>query len=161
MRAISYAIIRLGLLGGTIVAMKTFVLATTLVGALLSICSSASAQGEIYKWVDSEGRLHFSNAPTHNAESVDDALPPASSFAAPPEPTPATTGSNPPSLDAESPPQPTAQVPSEDSEPTVEEPAVESESDPALEEPPPPSASADTPGLSEPADLSQEESATE
>lgn len=135
--------------------MKTFVLDTMLAGVLfLFICSFASVQGEIYKWTDPQGRLHFSNAPTGNAEAVDDALPPASSFAAPPEPTPVPTASSIPSSDADSPPQPTAQVPAEESEPLVEDPTTGSDAVPLPEESPPPSASADVPGISDSADLS-------
>ena len=38
------------------------------------------AQGAIYKWVDSKGTAHYSNTPTREARSIDDELPPATSF---------------------------------------------------------------------------------
>ncbi len=38
------------------------------------------AQGAIYKWVDSKGTVHYSNTPTREARSIDDELPPATSF---------------------------------------------------------------------------------
>jgi uncharacterized membrane-anchored protein len=164
-----------GFFGAMITILKTFVLTIVPVGTLLFfICSSATAQGEIYKWTDPQGRLHFSNAPTENAEAVDDVLPPASSFTASPESTPTSTASNAPSLGTDSPPQSTtAQAPTEDRDPPVEEPAAESETAPTPEEPPQPSALADVPGINDPADLSnvpgigdpaalsQEESSTE
>lgn len=174
MRATSYAIMQFGFLGEPLALMKIFVPTTTLVGTFLFfIGSSAPALGEIYKWTDPQGHLHFSNTPTGKAEAVDDALPPASSFVAPPEPTPAPTVSSIPSSDASSPPQPTAPVPSADSEPLNEEPTVESETVPTPAGLPPASADvpgisdladpadlADLPGISDPAELSQEESAT-
>ena len=41
------------------------------------------AQGTIYKWIDSDGRLHYSNTPTDEACSVDAEPPPATSFGTP------------------------------------------------------------------------------
>src|SRR5215471_15198634 len=43
-------------------------------------CTSAFAQGGIYKWTDATGSLHFSNTPTREAQAVDDILPPAANF---------------------------------------------------------------------------------
>ena len=47
-------------------------------------------QAQIYKWVDAEGRLHFSDSPIGKAEAVDAELPPASEFISPRPPTPPT-----------------------------------------------------------------------
>ena len=65
--------------------MKTYIAASALVlsfGALVW-SAPALAQGSIYKWVDSAGRLHYSNTPTDEARAVDDELPPATSFGTP------------------------------------------------------------------------------
>ena len=65
--------------------MKTRIAASALVlsfGALVW-SAAAFAQGTIYKWVDSAGRLHYSNTPTDAARAVDDELPPAASFGTP------------------------------------------------------------------------------
>ena len=40
-------------------------------------------QETIYKWADSDGRLHYSNTPTDEARSVEAELPPATSFGTP------------------------------------------------------------------------------
>ena len=54
--------------------------------------SSVAAQGTLYKWTDAQGRVHYTNTPTRSdAQTVDDTLPPASSFVGSPEPAPATT----------------------------------------------------------------------
>ena len=83
--------------------------------SVLCVVSSAAAQGSIYKWVDAQGRIHYSDTPIDHAESVDDALPPAANFATPAEPeSPATTATEPPS---EPPLSPTATVPAPSSEP--------------------------------------------
>ncbi len=47
-------------------------------------------QGQIYKWVDAEGRIHFSDSPIGEADVVDEELPPASQFISPRPPTPPT-----------------------------------------------------------------------
>jgi hypothetical protein len=63
------------------------------VGFFLAVsASSVVAQGTLYKWTDAQGRVHYTNTPTRSdAQTVDDALPPASSFVGSPEPAPATT----------------------------------------------------------------------
>jgi Domain of unknown function (DUF4124) len=63
---------------------------------LFLACSSAFAQGVIYKWIDAKGKIHFSNTPTREAEAVDDTLPPASTFDTQAEPTPPATASTQP-----------------------------------------------------------------
>ncbi len=53
----------------------------TLVSALSLIFSSAPvASQNIYKWTDAQGRVHFSNTPVGAADSVDEDLPPSTSF---------------------------------------------------------------------------------
>ena len=47
-------------------------------------------QAQIYKCVDAERRLHFSDSPIGKAEAVDAELPPASEFISPRPPTPPT-----------------------------------------------------------------------
>ena len=47
-------------------------------------------QGQIYKWVDAEGRIHFSDSPIGKADVVDEELPPTSQFISPRPPTPPT-----------------------------------------------------------------------
>ena len=46
--------------------------------------------GQIYKWVDAEGRIHFSDTPVDKAEAIDETLPPTSQFISPRPPTPPT-----------------------------------------------------------------------
>jgi hypothetical protein len=75
---------------------KTLVVATMVSWALFLTLSSAQAQGTLYKWTDAQGRVHYSNAPTRgDAQTVDDALPPASSFAAPQATGPASASPQP------------------------------------------------------------------
>jgi len=52
------------------------------ISVMLSIfISSAPVIGQnIYRWTDEKGRVHFSNAPVKEAQSVDDELPPAANF---------------------------------------------------------------------------------
>lgn len=109
-----------------------------------------AAQGRIYKWVDANGRVHYSDAPVGQAEDVDAALPPASSFGTLPAPegaespppaddTPSlpTAPPSPPESDFSSPPAaespPVASLPEE--EPGVIPPAAGEESPPAAGEP--------------------------
>jgi hypothetical protein len=80
--------------------------------SLLVTASSAAAQGRIYKWVDAQGRIHFSDTPTGNAESVDEALPPASNFGTQPEPAARPLASTEPPADTVTPPPATATPPS-------------------------------------------------
>ena len=75
----------------------TLVVCISLLNMLLSLGISGMpmtgpdvVQGEIYKWVDAEGRLHFSDTPIGKAEAVDEELPPASEFISPRPPTPPT-----------------------------------------------------------------------
>jgi uncharacterized protein DUF4124 len=101
-------------------------------------CSSAFAQGGIYKWTDIKGTIHFSNTPTHEAETVDDLLPPAANFERPTEPAPPSTASTTPVPQAPAPPaNANRPIPSED-----EAPPLPSEPT-AVVEP----AAADSPGL--------------
>ena len=59
--------------------MKQFHIGITIVLSIL--VSSVAALGQnIYRWTDEQGRVHFSNAPVKEAQSVDDDLPPASNF---------------------------------------------------------------------------------
>ncbi len=44
-------------------------------------------QGTIYTWVDSKGTVHYSDTPTGEARSINDALPPAASFGTHPDST--------------------------------------------------------------------------
>ena len=84
--------------------MKTRIAASALVltfGALVW-SAAALAQGTIYKWVDSAGRLHYSNTPTDEARAVNDELPPAASFGTPaasPSPIAAVPSSGTPTSD--------------------------------------------------------------
>jgi len=97
------------------------------------------AQGGIYKWTDAKGRVHFSNAPTGRAESVDEALPPASTFATQLEPTsPAPTATE-PAAEAATPP-----VTAEETPPFIPTPAIPQPTSPAVPELTP----ADEPGMS-------------
>src|SRR5713226_1408870 len=53
--------------------------------------SSVTPQERIFQWIDAQGRRHYSNAPTGDTVSVDDVLPPTSSFANPLELIPPAT----------------------------------------------------------------------
>lgn len=57
----------------------------------LSLVASA-AWGEVYKWTDSQGRVHYSDTPRHNARAVD--LPAMSTFEPPPTPIASTPARN-------------------------------------------------------------------
>ena len=144
--------------------MKTLVPAIAL-GWLFSLaCSSALAEGSIYKWTDAKGRLHFSNAPTREAEAVDDSLPPASTFGTEAEPTPPTTASTAPVPEARSPRSGVDATPPTESEPTAtgpsanDEPGLAAEGSPAM---PAPSASAGLPAQAEPSDSGESDSEPE
>ena len=76
--------------------MKKLMPAGVLGWFLFLACSSAFAQGGIYKWTDVKGTIHFSNTPTREAETVNDLLPPAANFERPPEPAPPAAASTTP-----------------------------------------------------------------
>ncbi|MBI3756502.1 MAG: DUF4124 domain-containing protein [Deltaproteobacteria bacterium] len=46
----------------------------------LLFCSAPVTGQNIYRWTDPQGRIHFSNAPVHEANVIDDELPPATNF---------------------------------------------------------------------------------
>ena len=138
--------------------MKTLVPAMTLGWFLFLACSSARAQG-IYKWTDAKGRLHFSNAPTREAETVDDSLPPASTFGTEAEPTPPATASTAPAPEARSPRSGVDATPLTESEPTTTGPTANDE--PGLSAEGSPSASASLPTQAEPSDSGEGDSAQE
>ena len=46
----------------------------------LLFCSAPVTGQNIYRWTDPQGRIHFSNAPVHEAKAIDDELPPAPNF---------------------------------------------------------------------------------
>jgi len=109
--------------------MKMLMPIVILGGFLFLACSSAFAQGGIYKWTDAKGSIHFSNTPTREAEVVDDILPPASNFGRQTEPTPPAIASTNPVPQAPAPPadanEPTPseyEAPPPASEPTIVEP---------------------------------------
>jgi hypothetical protein len=65
---------------------SALVLCTSLLSLVISgisVTGPRVVHGEIYKWVDAEGRLHFSDSPIGKAEAVDEELPPASEFISP------------------------------------------------------------------------------
>jgi hypothetical protein len=129
--------------------MKMLVPIVVLGGFLFLACSFTFAQGGIYKWTDAEGRIHFSNAPTGNAESVDQTLPPASTFGGQLEPTPPATAATEPVPQAGSPPDATEEAPPVANTPAITEPTPADEPGLSAEEPPiapVPSVSADIPG---------------
>jgi len=136
--------------------MKTLVPAMTLGWFLFLACSSARAQG-IYKWTDAKGRLHFSNAPTREAEAVDDSLPPASTFGTETEPTPPATEA--PASAARSPRSDVDAPPPAESEPTATGPSANDE--PGVSAEGSPSASAGLPAQAEPSDSGEGDSAQE
>ncbi len=72
---------------------STFALGISLLSLVISgipLTGPDVVQAQIYKWVDAEGRLHFSDSPIGKAEAVDAELPPASEFISPRPPTPPT-----------------------------------------------------------------------
>ena len=138
--------------------MKTLVPAMTLGWFLFLACSSARAQG-IYKWTDAKGRLHFSNAPTREAEAVDDSLPPASTFGTEAEPTPPATEAPAPASAARSPRSDVDAPPPAESEPTATGPSANDE--PGVSAEGSPSASAGLPAQAEPSDSGEGDSAQE
>src|SRR5712691_10083252 len=102
---------------------------------LFLTCSSVLAQGGIYKWTDAKGRIHFSNAPTGNAEAVDETLPPPSTFATQPEPTSPAIAATEPAAGAASPPVTTEEVPPPIPIPAAAEPTPADEPGLSAEEP--------------------------
>jgi hypothetical protein len=94
-----------------------------LIAALsLLFASSPVSSQNIYKWIDAQGHVHFSNTPIGAADSVDDELPPSTNFgdnsASPDSPTQASPSTEP----QNAPPQPTttAAVPQQDEEEDTE-----------------------------------------
>ena len=86
---------------------------------LALVFSSAPVIGQsIYKWTDERGRIHFSNAPVKEAQSVDEELPPAANFGG-------TQDAASPSAEA----PPAATQPSDASQPTAALPPDEGESE--------------------------------
>ncbi len=72
---------------------STFALGISLLSPVINgipLTGPDVVQAQIYKWVDAEGRLHFSDSPIGKAEVVDAELPPASEFISPRPPTPPT-----------------------------------------------------------------------
>lgn len=138
---------------------------------LLSIPPAAHAR--IYKWVDAQGRIHYSDTPVGNAAPVDDTLPPASIFTLPPEATPAAAKPTEPDPGAVAPqaPSPTVVVPPTEDELTDDAPPADTEPT-AQDNPPniadapenvpeeesvaPPSLTADAPDVSLPPDAALE-----
>lgn len=144
--------------------MKTFVSAIALGCLLFLACSSALAQGNIYKWTDAKGRLHFTNAPTREAQAVDDSLPPASTFGTEAEPTPPATASTEPAPEAPSPRSGVDATPPAESEPPATGPTANDEPGLPAEGPavgPAPSASADLPAPAEPSDSGESDTEQE
>lgn len=89
----------------------------------------AAAQARIYKWVDAEGGIHYSDSPVGDAASVDDVLPPASIFTLPPTVIPPAAPPSQPPPEAVAPPAPTPSVvaPPADGEFTDDEPSADTE----------------------------------
>ena len=58
----------------------------------LIFCSAPVTGQNIYRWTDLQGRLHFSNAPVHEAKAIDDELPLNSKEAQTAERAPVTGG---------------------------------------------------------------------
>jgi len=134
------------------VTMKMLTPAVVLGWLLFLPGASVLAQGGIYKWTDAKGRVHFSNAPTGRAESVDEALPPTSTFATQPEPTPPATAATEPAAGTAAPPVTTEEAPPVIPPPTATAPTPADEPGMSAEEPaiaPVPSASATIPGPDE------------
>ena len=78
----------------------------------------AMTNAQIYKWVDAEGRVHYSDTPTDEAQDVNEELPPASRFTGRARP-PAASPEEAPASDTEQPQQeasadPPAESPSTD-----------------------------------------------
>ena len=144
--------------------MKILASALALGWFLFLACSAALAEGNIYKWIDAKGRLHFSNAPTREAEAVDDSLPPASTFGTEAAPTPPATASTAPTPEARSPRSGGDVAPPAGSEPintgstANDEPGVSAEGSPSV---PAPSASAGLPAQAESGDSGESDSEQE
>jgi hypothetical protein len=58
----------------------------------LIFCSAPVTGQNIYRWTDLQGRIHFSNAPVHEAKAIDDELPLNSKEAQAAERAPVTGG---------------------------------------------------------------------
>ena len=144
--------------------MKTLAFAIALGWFLFLACSAALAEGNIYKWTDAKGRLHFSNAPTREAQTVDDSLPPTSTFGTEAEPTPPATTATAPTPEARSPRSDGDVAPPTESEPidtgstANEEPGLSAEGSPSM---PAPSASAGPPAQAESGDSGESDSEQE
>jgi hypothetical protein len=108
-----------------------------LCGLSLSLTvSSVVAQGRIYKWVDANGRVHYSDAPTGQAEDIAAILPPAASFgnsSAPPADGPPFVPEETPSLPSTGESPPGASLSEE--EPEIAPPAASETSLPPAGEP--------------------------
>lgn len=103
-----------------------------------SLTSPALAQGKIYKWVDAQGRIHYSDTPIGQAEDIDTLLPPAARFENPAAPQAASS----PAVPQDTPAPPT--LPSSPPEPLLSSP-------PAAESPPVASLPEEEPEVSPPA----------
>ena len=66
--------------------MKRIIITCTVCLSCLLLGGVITTHGQIYKWVDAEGRVHYSDTPIDEAENIDEELPPASRFIAPPRP---------------------------------------------------------------------------
>lgn len=110
---------------------------------VLSLTFPAFAQGKIYKWVDAQGRVHYSNTPIGQAEDIDTLLPPAASFAHPSAPQAAnspTVAEDTPALPTPPPASPLPLPPADESPPVASLPEEERDvSPPAASEDSPPS----------------------
>lgn len=80
----------------------------TLIPVLSFIFSSVPVAGQnIYKWTDAQGRVHFSNTPVNAADSVDEDLPPSTSFGNDSDLSDSSAQSSPPAEPQAIPPKPT------------------------------------------------------
>lgn len=96
----------------------------TLVSALSLIFSSAPvASQNIYKWTDAQGRVHFSNTPVGAADSVDEDLPPSTSFGTDPDLSDSPPQPSAPAEQQATPPTPTTTAAAPPLEDDVEEDA--------------------------------------
>lgn len=109
-----------------------------------------AAHAEIYKWVDAQGRIHYSDSPIGDAAPVDEILPPASIFTLPPEAMPPVVKSTEPAPGTTVSPSPSVATPPAEEEFTDDEPPADSD----------PTAPDNQPNLLDtPGDLPEEESA--
>lgn len=79
------------------------------------VAGAPTANSQIYKWVDAEGRVHYSATPTDEAQDVDEELPPAAHFIAPARP-PSSSSEAPASEDEQPPQEASADSPAQSSE---------------------------------------------